>query len=618
MKFFRPLAPRVFAATFVPLGILLLAGCGSGTSPAVTTPIIPVTPVTPVTPAAFSGKVFAGTKPIVDASIQLYAVGTTGTASQATSLTTTTILTDATGSFSVPTGYTCPASSSLLYIVARGGMVGTAPTNSAIVLLTPLGACNQIASQYVLNEVTTAASAWALSQFLSAGANIAATSTNSKGILNAFATAANLANPATGASPGSAFASADKAPVAVGKINSVANLLNTCTTSASACSSLFAAVTPGGASAPTNTLDAVLDIVRNPGNNVQQIFTNSTASTAFASSLTVAPADWTLYVNYGGGGMSSPTALGVDSTGSVWVANYFGVASKFSSLGQPVFASGISGTGLNDSYGLAIDASDNVWIPNEQSPGYGNSVTVLNSAGQSISGTTGFTSGGLNYPVAVAIDTNATAWIVDYGDAHVTLFSSSGAPLSGTAGYTGPSVAFPVSVAIDANHNAWIGDQNDGGITRFSSSGASTAFSCCNGPAGLATDQSGNLWVANYYGDNVIELNTTSGNVTSTATGGGIYHPQAIAVDGAGNIWTASFRNSALSQIAGATSPSPGQILSPSAGLATDVNLTEAYAIAIDASGNLWVSNYGTNLLTEFIGLAAPVKTPLIGPPQTP
>ena len=40
--------------------------------------------------------------------------------------------------------------------------------------------------------------------------------------------------------------------------------------------------------------------------------------------------------------------------------------------------------------------------------------------------------------------------------------------------------------------------------------------------------------------------------------------------------------------------------------------------VAIDASGNLWVVNKTTNILTEIIGLATPVKTPQLGPAQSP
>src|SRR6202044_1540482 len=107
----------------------------------------------------------------------------------------------------------------------------------------------------------------------------------------------------------------------------------------------------------------------------------------------------------------------------------------------------ITSGGLSESYGLAIDAQDNVWITNEGSPSTVNgslgSVSVFNSSGQPVSGATGYAAGGLNYPVAVAIDTNADAWIVDFGNSHVTLLSSAGAPLSGAAGYTTDSFAFP-------------------------------------------------------------------------------------------------------------------------------------------------------------------------------
>jgi len=39
---------------------------------------------------------------------------------------------------------------------------------------------------------------------------------------------------------------------------------------------------------------------------------------------------------------------------------------------------------------------------------------------------------------------------------------------------------------------------------------------------------------------------------------------------------------------------------------------------AIDASRNAWVGNAGMKRMTEFLGLAAPVKTPLIGPAHSP
>jgi hypothetical protein len=63
--------------------------------------------------------------------------------------------------------------------------------------------------------------------------------------------------------------------------------------------------------------------------------------------------------------------------------------------------------------------------------------------------------------------------------------------------------------------------------------------------------------------------------------------------------------------------------MSPAAGFGADASLIAPSALAIDASGNVWVSNQGQNAtkqftITEFLGAATPVKTPVIGPPQLP
>jgi hypothetical protein len=638
---------RSFQAVFLVIiaGVLCcgLSGCGSGSPTASTPPPTTTAPPTPPTTTApptptppvvtgfagvtFSGKAMSGSQAIVGATIQLYAAGTTGNGSAGTALLTTALTTDANGAFTVPAAYSCPAGASQLYVVASGGKVGTAAVNAAITLATAIGACNQItaSSGFVINEVTTAATTLALNQFLAAGANLGATATNAQGVANAVATVANLVNVTTGTSPGAGFPANGTSPAA--KINAFANILNTCTAAATSapCDQLFASTTPVGASAPTNTLDAALNLVRNPGSNVAALYTQSTTSSAFTPVLSAAPADWTLFISYTGGGMNSPSSLGVDSVGNIWVASYFSAATEFSPTGSLVLPNGVTSGGLSESYGLAIDAQDNVWITNEASPSTVNGglggVTVFNSSGQPISGTTGYVAGGLNYPIAVAIDTNTDAWIVDFGNSHVSLLSSTGAPLSGATGYTTDSFAFPLAVAVDGSHNAWIGDQNDGVITRVSSDGTQfLKVACCNGANALAVDQLGNVWAANFFGDSVSEISST-GAVLSSGYGdnrASIDHPQGVAIDGSGHVWISNFRGPSITELAGAAASSPGQILSPTAGYAPDAKLLEAYDIAIDASGNLWVTNFGDDLLTEFIGLATPIKTPRIGPPQTP
>ena len=62
----------------------------------------------------------------------------------------------------------------------------------------------------------------------------------------------------------------------------------------------------------------------------------------------------------------------------------------------------------------------------------------------------------------------------------------------------------------------------------------------------------------------------------------------------------------------------PGAFLSPAAGFGPDAKLLEAFALALDAGGNIWVTNFGSNTITEFVGMAAPVRTPLLGPVALP
>jgi streptogramin lyase len=610
------LAPPVASILMAGLLALGISGCGYEVS------AIPSSQGSYLGPG-FTGKAMAGKQPLIGAAVQVYAAGINGNGSSGTALLASTLTTDGNGIFTVPAGYTCPAASLELYVVVRGGKAGASASsaNGAIVFLTALGACNQIASSAVVNEVTSVAATYALSQFLSAGGNLGASATNPGGLQNAVATALALADITAGSSPGQTFAANGSSPAP--RIDSIANMLNACSASSNgnACAALFSATTPPGGIVPANTLDAALNLVRNPAANVASLYALAAGNSVFAPVLAAVPADWTLFVNYTGGGMSSPSGLGIDSAGNVWVANYFDVASLFSPLGKPLFPQGITGFGLSASYGLAVDANNNAWIPNEPNAGVaGNSVTVLTSAGQSVSGSGGFTAGGLNYPTSVAIDTDTTAWVVDYGNSHLTHLSSSGQALSGASGYTSPLFAFPVAAAVDGNHNVWVTNQSGSTVTKVSPDGTQfTNYACCDAPSTMAFDQLGNAWVANYYGNSISEI-SNSGAIVANGTyiGGGIDHPQGIAIDGVDNVWIANFRAGAISELAGANAPVPGATLSPTGGLGADASLLEAYAIAVDASGNLWVSNFGSDVLTQFVGLASPVKTPLIGLPAAP
>lgn len=584
----------------------------------------------PVQGAAVHGTVFGGRQPIAGANVYLYAANTTGYGAASVPLLVTPVTTDAGGNFSITGDYTCPSTASQVYLYTVGGNPGSG-TNTAAGLMAALGTCpgsGVLSPTLTVNvdEVSTIATAFAIAGYATDPTHVSSSGTAlaKTGIANAFATVTNLENLSSGVALSVTPAGNGKVPQS--KINTLADILAACINStgpsSTQCSTLLSNA-KSGSTTPTNTAAAAINIAHNPGANVATLYSLVPATAVpWQPTLSAAPNDFLLPITYTGGGMSSPTAVSVSATGNVWVANYFYVVSEFSPTGATTaFPSGITGSGINQSYGMALDVSGNVWIANEQtSPNTGSgNVTELNSSGGTVAMT--LTGGGINYPVAAAADSNGNMWFANYGNATVSVLNSSGAAVSPAGGWGGTSLAFPVALAIDASHNAWVANQaSSTSISKVSSTGTTvTNYACdCNGPSGIAIDSSSNVWVANYYGNSVSEVSSSGSLLVDAATGGGVDHPQGIAVDGNGTVWVANFLGNSISQLSGTGSGSPGTLLSPSSGFGIDAPMSHPYALAIDGSGNIWVSNFANSTLTQFVGAAAPVKTPLTGPAQLP
>jgi hypothetical protein len=579
---------------------------------------------------SFGGKVIAGSQPVSGASVQLYAAGSSGYGSAGTALLTSAVTTSVGGSFTVPAGYSCPSSSAQVYLIAKGGNPGLSGSenNSSLALMAALGSCGGISSStaVVMNEVTTVASVAALGAFYSAGGSVGASSTNASGLANAFGAASQLANNATGSSPGASLPSGLSIPSA--KINALANILNSCTATGggAACTALMSAATVPGGAAPGNTLDATFNILRHPSNNVSAVDALLPPSGVFTPVIASAAPDWTLAATWSGGGMNLPTAMAFDASGNAWVASYFSALTELPPLGGAGSVQQIASATavLNESYGLTVDGSNNIWVANEQSShainsGAGNVVKFSNS-GQVLSGTNGYSSGGVYYPQGLAADTTGNVWVVDYGDSLVTLLTGSGSAVNGSTGWGAGQLFLPVAVAVDASHNAWLANQSTNSITKISADGSNVMqVTCCNGASALAVDQTGDVWVANYFGNSISEVSSAGTVLLNGQSGGGVDHPQAVAIDGGGQVWIGNFHTGTISELAGSKAAVPGMPLSPAAGLGTDALLGSPFALAVDGSGNLWVSNSnGANTVTVFVGLATPVKTPVLGPPQLP
>jgi len=661
---------------------LLIAGCSVSTIASHPSP--PTPNPEPANTKPFSGKVMGGQQPIVGAQIYLLAVSTSGYGNESTSLLLSTgpdntsggvngwyyATTNSSGQFTIGVSdFACTAGEQV-YLYSLGGNPQVAGTNNDAGLMAVLGQCGAgstftgLPALVQMNEVTTVAAAWALAGYATDATHISGPNTTAAatGMANAALNAANLASLSTGMALTTTPGGNGTVPQA--KINTLANILASCINTASAgCSTLFLYAKNAGGTEPTDTATAAINIAHNPGANVTLLYPLATASAVFQPTLSSPPDDWMIGVNYDGGGLctvctpssappSTPGALALDSSGNVWVTNYFSEVTELSPTGNALSpAAGF--TGGYESYGLTVNSDNSVWVTEEQSSSVNNgdgTIIVLNSSGGVISGADGYSTGGIYFPQAIAADTNGDVWVANYGDGSATLFSWSGSSataISSSNGfaygqdcvYTNPPsanenvscLAGPVAVAIDAKHNAWFpneGGPDPGTVTSISPDGTAVNLFTSGGsaPDGVATDAlgpgAGHVWIANYYSNSVSEIeipSTGSPIVVSTGyTGGGLTAPNGVAVDGGGNVWVTNFHGDSLTELEGASGNSPGTAISPSSGFGTDGSLVSPFGVAVDESGNLWVSNQGGNTVTEFVGGAVPVKTPLLGPPSLP
>jgi RHS repeat-associated protein len=274
--------------------ITVLNGCGGGSS--LRSIGVPMHP-------DLQGAIHGGQQPVTGATIQLYAVGISGDGSAATPLISSVVKSDQSGSFTITGDYTCPAASTNVYLVATGGNPGlTAGTNnSAIAMMAGLGPCGALsAATFVsINEVTTVGSLAALYPYMTGVANLGSGTSDANQFAAAFAAVNEYANTTTGTTPGPALPAGFYASNV--EINTLGNIVASCINSTggtagdgSACGTLFQLAAPTGATKPTDTIAAVLDILKNPTSNIAALFNLSSPTAPFQPSLSAAPASWSL------------------------------------------------------------------------------------------------------------------------------------------------------------------------------------------------------------------------------------------------------------------------------------------------------------------------------------
>jgi hypothetical protein len=242
MPFANVVRTSPFARTLrLTLGATLLAaatlqtGCGTG---AMSSPSRIAGPM-------LQGKIFGGQQPVTGSKIQLYAAGSGGYGTPAVPLIASTVTSGSDGSFSITGTYTC-SPGQLVYLAATGGNSGFS-NNPNLAMIAALGPCSGLsASTFItINEVTTVASVWALSPFMTGLANIAAPPSNTVGLTNAFADVNTLVDTSTGFIPGPTLPGGASVPTS--EINTLADILAACINSAGG-------TIPAASSSPLQTL----------------------------------------------------------------------------------------------------------------------------------------------------------------------------------------------------------------------------------------------------------------------------------------------------------------------------------------------------------------------------
>jgi Bacterial Ig-like domain (group 3)/NHL repeat len=256
------------------------------------------------------------------------------------------------------------------------------------------------------------------------------------------------------------------------------------------------------------------------------------------------------------------------------------------------------------------------------------------------------TSAELNGPRDAAVDASGNVYIADLTNNLVEKVSTSGVISifagTGTAGFSGdggPATSAqlnsPQGIAFDAAGNVYIADRNNSVIRMVNSSGTISAFAgtTANGFAGdggpaasaelsdpvdVAFDSAGNLYIAD-RGNNRIRMVSASTGIITTLAGngtagfagdGGLATSaefsnllQDITVDSHGNVFIADAGNNRIRMVAAGTgivSTVAGNGIAGSSGNggpATSAELNSPFGVAVDAAGNLYLSDEANSLL---------------------
>jgi uncharacterized repeat protein (TIGR01451 family) len=319
--------------------------------------------------------------------------------------------------------------------------------------------------------------------------------------------------------------------------------------------------------------------------------------------------------------------------------------------------------GIEGPYGVVRDAGGNLFVfaDNNQiykvTPGTTAPSVLTIYAGSISAGYTG--DGGpaanatLNEPYAGALDAAGNLYFSDAANCVIREINATTQIITtfagnGTCAYTGDggqatsaSLNNPQGIAFDAAGNLYIVDCLNNAIRRVDTNHKITTVvgdgtgnagyndnvpanqATMDNPEAVATDASGNLYIAD-TGNNAIRFVNAQSNLVTSIVGNGTYgntgdggpanqallrHPQGVYVDASGQIYI-SDTESALVRLVNANKIINTIIGSGTYGFAGDggpalnASLTNMFQLAVDAGGDVWVTDYWNNRIRYYSNTA--------------
>jgi sugar lactone lactonase YvrE len=244
-----------------------------------------------------------------------------------------------------------------------------------------------------------------------------------------------------------------------------------------------------------------------------------------------------------------------------------------------------------------------------------------------------------NIPTGVAQDAAGNSYIASFEGAiyevdltgQLTLIAGTG--IGSFSGDGGPAInadiRFPQAIAVDAAGNVFIADTDNNrirridsatgiittvagnGVAGFAGDGGAATAAQLDAPFAVALDSAGNLFIADANNNRIRRVDAASG-VISTVAGNGIDDfagdggpatsaslsgPSAVAVDASGNIFIGDTNNSRVRLVTAATgiiSTVAGNgmfAFAGDGGPATAASLNGPSGLALDVSGNLFIAD---------------------------